>query len=276
MAIDSDITWSGYRIKSVIEWLNVSYAELMKHGHNGELKLGIEAFQMPQLIIFREVDGDDCEVSEEELKRKGIEQPKNIGVMDAVVTKRKLLIHPRDIPVLDTPSLLPTRKGYLIDDRFYPATKPFYPLRFLPWPPDELPEGWYYMPLKELQSAGPEEPVTLTDILAGAPARRRPIPVRLDGLIIPRAEIEKIKNRNYATKEKPADDDDLNTKTEEKYQAMIAAMVQIIASKFPGYNNGSTPNAAQIAKAINDTKLVDRQPGTIEKTISAAWDKFGK
>ena len=268
-------TPAGYRIEGVIEWLNVSYAELLEHGHRGELKLGIRAITMPPLVIFREVDGEDCEVSSDELQRNGIEQPETMDLMAATVIKRKLLIHPRDIPMLATPELLPTRMGYVDGDRCYPATKPFYPLRFLPWPPTELPNGWYYMPPKHLQSAGAGDPQTLADLLSGAHVRHQPIPVRLNDLIIPTAEIEKIKNRNYAT-EKAAAEDVLGTRDKEKLQAMIAAMAQIIASKAPTYKNGDKPNAAQIAEAIVKTNLVDRKAGTIAKEISTAWDRFGK
>ena len=94
-------------------------------------------------------------------------------------------------------------------------------------------------------------------------------------MIIPTAEIEKIKNRNYAT-EKAAAEDVLGTRDKEKLQAMIAAMAQIIASKAPTYKNGDKPNAAQIAEAIVKTNLVDRKAGTIAKEISTAWDRFGK
>ena len=257
---------AGYKIEAVIEWLNVSYAELLEHGHRGELKLGIRAITMPPLVIFREVDGEDCEVSSEELQRNGIEQPETMDSMAATIIKRKLLIHPRDIPMLATPELLPIRMGYVDGDRFYPATKPFYPLRFLPWPPTELPNGWYYMPPKHLQYAGAGRPETLSDLLPGAPVRRQPIPIRLDDLIIPTAEIEKIKNRNYAA-EKTAAEDVLGTKDKEKLQAMIAAMAQIIASKAPGYKHGENPNAAQIADAIVETGMVDRQAETIAKEI---------
>ncbi|WP_215888756.1 hypothetical protein [Acidithiobacillus ferriphilus] len=267
-------TPAGYRIEGVIEWLNVSYAELLEHGHRGELKLGINAITMPPLVVFREVDGEDCEVSSEELQRNGIEQPKKMDSMAAIVLKRKLLIHPNDIPILDTPRLLPTRMGYADGDRFFPATKPFYPLRFLPWPPEELPDGWYYMPPKHLQSDGPERPM-LTDLLPGAPVRRQSIPVRLNDLIIPTAEIEKIRNRNYVA-EKATADYVLGTKDKEKTQAIIAAMSQIIATAAPGYKHGDRPNAARIAEKIEETGLVDRKKETIAKEISAAWARFGR
>ena len=276
MAVESNSTQMGYRIEAVIEWLNVSYAELLERGHKGELKLGISALTVPPLVIFRKVDGDDCEVSEDELQRKKIEQPENMDSMAAARLRRKLLIHPQDIPMLDTPRLLPTRMGYADGDRFYPATKPFYPLRFLPWPPDELPDGWYYMPPKHLQSDGPTRSLTLEEVVAGSQRDiRRPIPVGLNGLIIPSTEIEKIKSRNYATQEK-ADDDVLGTKDKDKLQGMIAAMAQIIASKAPAYQNGDKPNAAQIADAIVKTGIVDRKAETIAKEIGKILSEHRK
>ncbi|WP_436395004.1 hypothetical protein ACSDBR_09190 [Acidithiobacillus ferriphilus] len=115
----------------------------------------------------------------------------------------------------------------------------------------------------------------LTDLLPGAPVRRQSIPVRLNDLIIPTAEIEKIRNRNYVA-EKATADYVLGTKDKEKTQAIIAAMSQIIATAAPGYKHGDRPNAARIAEKIEETGLVDRKKETIAKEISAAWARFGR
>lgn len=101
------------------------------------------------------------------------------------------------------------------------------------------------------------------------------IPIYISELVIPTAEIHRIEHQHEAA-EQAADDDILGTKDKEKYQGMIAAMAQIIASKAPGYKHGDKPNAAQIAEAIASTGITERQPATMAKEISKATQLFGK
>jgi hypothetical protein len=271
MAVQSDDV-DYYRIETVIKWQNVSYADLLERGHNGEISIGINTLYANQIAIFRAVDGVDCEISYDEIQRSGVNSPSDIRSGG-----RKLLVYPLDIPLLDTPRLLPTRMGYADGDRVYPATKPFYPLRFLPWPPDELPDGWYYMPPKHLQSTGPNRTERLSDLLDGT-ILKKPIPVRLNELIVPATEISRIKSQHKATQKAAFDD----SSPKEMQQAMIAAMATIIAKKVPGkrFRRGesldSAPNATQIAQAIIEEGVICRDPVTIAKEISIALKNWVK
>lgn len=99
--------------------------------------------------------------------------------------------------------------------------------------------------------------------------------LRLSDLVIPGTELLRIERKHEEVKNNPSGDQ-LGTKDREKLESMIAAMAILISQKGHRYSHGQAPNAATIAEEIVALNIVDREKGTIEKTISSALRKYSK
>ncbi len=142
-----------------------------------------------------------------------------------------------------------------------------------PIPEGPIPKKMY---MRRLRSSDLLDTAAYVKAMKGKPAIVGLDPRRnYDDLVIPTVEIHRLEHQHKAA-ERAAADDVLGAKEKEKYQAMIAAMAQIIASKSPGYKHGDKPNAAQIAEAIASTGITERQPATMAKEISKAFQLFGR
>ena len=170
------------------------------------------------------------------------------------IAPEKLLLYPASIPNHDSlKSLLGST---------------FNPLYMAPWPPDKLPDGWFFVPYEDewVKQALGSKDESLAAFLDRMPFSEGSNAITSGDIIVPTSEIHRMEHQ-HENAEQAAADDVLGTKDKERLQGMIAAMAQIIASKAPAYKNGDKPNAAQIADAIVNTGMVDREPETIAKEI---------
>jgi len=97
----------------------------------------------------------------------------------------------------------------------------------------------------------------------------------IDDLVIPGAELLRIERKNEEAKSNISGDL-LGTKDREKLESMVAAMAIILSRKIHYYSHGKSPNSKMIAEEIVALNIVDRERGTIEKTISSALRKYSK
>ena len=259
-----------YTLKEILERWGTTETILFRLAREGKVRMGFDPPYFFPLSVFGSwVDDEgvehDEEIPPEVLHRQTLytldDTDKNI-----IWTNNPILLHPTGVPNNEVAEWEFRRD-------FFPSTMLLWPKKTIPWIA-ELPEDWFLMVPISIQAEMLTEFNDHRDLRTGiAVANRCRIPI--GRIIIPATEVRRVENRHQEA-ENAAADDVLGTKDKEKLQAIIAAMVQIVASKAPGYKRGDKPNAAQIAEAIEKTGLVDRRAGTIAKEISKAWDNFGR
>ncbi len=258
-----------YTLAEVLKRWDIPEAILFRLAREGKIRIGFTPPHPFPLSVFGSwVDDEgvehEYEVPQDELTRF----PILIDVTEdnLVIVERNILLLPCAVPNFEDPA------DHFKRD-FFPIAMQLWPNETLPWL-DVLPNDWYLMVPLSVQAEFSKELRTGSDLLTAMAAETK-CRVPVNRIVIPTSEIHRIEHQHEAAEQATADDV-LGTKDKEKFQAMIAAMAQIIASKSPGYKNGDRPNAAQIAKAMAGTGITERRPETMAKEISKALELFGK